>query len=77
MMGKASSIVNKTQRVAEITYNVFRLFGLLLNFAPGKTNALIRFAGAGSYEARRRLTFHMGNVIECWGADGRMFKLIV
>ena len=42
----------------------------------GKTNAIIRFSGAGASQARRRLQLSCKNCIQC-NAAGTAFELIV
>ena len=48
----ASQIVHKVSQITSIVFVVFRLYGMELNFSPGKSAGIMNFVGAGSKQAR-------------------------
>ena len=52
---RANSLDTKLQKVANLTAQAFRTAGILVNFQPGKTEAVVVYHGAQSQACRRRL----------------------
>ena len=61
----AKSICDRVQRATCICYDVFASHGMILNFAPGKTEALIHWNGADSVSCRREFSLRNEGVIRC------------
>ena len=61
-LSSACDIASKTGRVASCAFCVFKLFGMTLNFKPGKSETIIGCFGPGSMLAKRELTL-AGNLI--------------
>jgi len=49
--GEAEKIVAKTTAIASVAYSVFLCFKMLLNFSPGKFEAMVQFGGKGKKAA--------------------------
>ena len=63
VISDAGKIVAKTVAVARVAINVFMVYGILLNFLQGKSEAVVCFCGDGSKTAKRKLD-SLGNTIE-------------
>ena len=51
----ASTICQKIGKIANVAYAVFRMFGMLLNFPPGKSETTVSFRGTDSKKAAKIL----------------------
>eukprot|EP00969_Alexandrium_andersonii_P128607 5682810-Alexandrium_andersonii.AAC.1 len=49
--------------MATIVHETYARAGLKVNWRKGKTEAMVRFAGKGSVEQRRRLLVDMGATV--------------
>lgn len=68
-------IVQAARRRAEILQAVFALHGLLLNFAPGKTEAQLEIRGKRSDRSKQQVFVHDNSQIQCTSHSGEIFQL--
>jgi len=68
-LSPADEILSKTGRVASCAFKVFQVFGMRLNFKPGKSEAILGFFGKGSSLAKRALTLQDDLIPICAGDD--------
>eukprot|EP00973_Karenia_brevis_P088110 12217633-Karenia_brevis.AAC.1 len=55
---KSVDVVRSVAAVASICVSIFRGFGMVLNFKPGKSEALIQWIGAKSQVCKRNVEVH-------------------
>jgi len=63
-------------RTCVITQTTFEEFGLPVNYAPGKTEVVVGFVGAGSRAARLELVFEQQGRIQFEHAGGTLHILV-
>ena len=60
----AGNLIDKVTKVAEITWEMFAVAGLALNWGGTRTAALFRWHGQGASVVKRDLALRLGNNIE-------------
>jgi len=73
----AKGLADRTGRVASIARDVFATHSMLLNFAPGKSEAILAWYGAGSIGTKRDFQRESGGVIQCQPRKCDAFSLRV
>ena len=71
ILSPADKLVDKTINVAVSACEVFCMFGMELNWKPGKSEALPIWSGPMSKKSRRDLVIGKGSTVEC------VFKRVV
>jgi len=71
----ACDIVQKITAVASVAFRVFKCFKLDLNFAPGKSECVLKLAGAGKKKFARELS-SSGNSSSFSAPDGNIICLL-
>ena len=77
LLAPACSIAARVKETAEIVNKVYAFHGLSLNFAPGKSEAMISFHGPGAQAARTDILLDRGAELACSGVGGQVFRLRV
>ena len=77
IVSPAHQIVSSLRRAASVAWFTSTTHGLGLNFAPGKSEAIIAFHGEGSQAARRHVFSERGGVLVCDGLGASTFELRV
>ena len=74
-LAAASEIVDKTARIANCAFAVFQIFGMVLNFRPGKSEAIVAFFGAGASLSKRHLNL-VDNLIPIEAGDNTHLRVV-
>ena len=77
IIAPASMIADRIRSTAIVTRTTYEQFGLSLNFAPGKSEVVIAFAGPCAQRARNDIFSNRNGVLTCDCFDGRPFDLRV
>ena len=73
---KSRCVLEKAGRIASLVASVFRRYGLVLNFAPGKSEMLLAFVGAGAAAMRHHVFNELQGQIPCTDGE-RAFSIFV
>ena len=77
ILAPACSILDRLSRVASVCKFTYESFGLSINFAPGKTEAVIAFNGPGAQAVRCELFNDRCGCVSCEGIGAATFELRV
>ena len=75
VVAPAAQLPDKLSQVASVARSTYQQHGLDLNFAHGKSEAIVRLCGPGSKKVRKRLFVDAAGLLDCLGCAGEKFQL--